>query len=232
MHKEFVQAEEKVNPAVGAKADDKLIPAAEIPIVVKQNSKPFELIDHIDEEEKKEFKGPQKVQIFVNLFESGAIVPSGLKQSMFDGFKSIFQDKSQTIKAALEPGSDAETYTEAIKKKNQMTEVSIQWKLKNSGDVQWPEGVKLRLIKCYPQIDFTAKSNIAQLKPKENGTLLLSINIPPNYYHHFMVLHFKMQIGKRLFEPNLLVNLKLINRPDSNEDLSSFPDEQRLKEQS
>lgn len=199
--------------------------------MIKKDSKPFEMIDHIDEEEKKEQKGPQKVQIFVNLFESGAIVPSGLKQSMFDGFKSIFHNTSQTIKASLEPGSDAETYSEAIKKENQMTEVAIQWKLKNSGDIQWPEGVKLRLIKCYPQIDFTAKSNIAQLKPRENGTMLLSINIPPNYIHHFMVLHFKMQIGKKLFEPNLLVNLKLIPRPNSAEDLSSFPDEQRMKEQ-
>jgi len=92
---------------------------------VKKDSKPFDLIDHIDEEEKKEYKGPQKVQIFVNLFESGAIVPSGLKQSMFEGFKSFFSDKSPTIKASLEPGSDAETYTEAIKKENQMTEVAI-----------------------------------------------------------------------------------------------------------
>ena len=144
--------------------------------------------------------------------------------------KSMFSDKLSLPQCVLKSGVDGEVYTEATRAHNKSVEVTVQWNLNNDGEIQWPENMKLRLIKCYPPLDFSAKSKVACLKPHQNGVLLLGINIPANFPYHFMVLHFKLQIGKNLIAPNLLVNMKINTRADPNVDISSF-DEKRLAEQ-
>jgi hypothetical protein len=86
----------------------------------------------------------------------------------------------------------SEIYTEGNKRSGKPLQVTLNWKLKNSGEAAWPKGMKLRLLKCYPDVTFSAKSQIAELAVKESGNLTVSIDLPENYPYHFMILYFKL----------------------------------------
>jgi len=115
-----------------------------------------------------------------------------VKNSIFDGIKSVFGSSNKNHVSAQLVNSEREIYVEANRRQGKPLEVSLQWYMKNSGDQPWPKGTKLRMIKCYPPLNFSAKSKIPELQPNGSGVLLMSINIPEHFNQHFMILHFKL----------------------------------------
>lgn len=109
--------------------------------------------------------------------------------------------------------SDADLYAEVDYDGNPLKVENLTWTILNRADVAWPKSVELTPIISSPWVLGNSSSAVCELRPKTEGTLQMTIELPSDYKSDHLLVLFKLRSETGVyFGASLLVVIKVNHR--------------------